>query len=451
LLDNRILQRYKCADFERKGRKYPGSFELAAHFVEKKRHTAKEISSMTLYYYAAIIVIVSQLLFLFQSFRNYRYFLQKHGKERRWQDQRVAIIVPCKGLDPDFDKNIASLFNQNYEKYVLWFVVAEDSDPAYAELCKLKDRLTKSSRAQDVRILVAGQAQSCSQKIHNQLYAYHRIAEDIDILAFADSDVCVRTDWLRHLIWPLRDYRYGAAGGYRLFIPKSNNLATLALSSINAKVAQQLGNTRFNQAWGGSMAIRVDVFRKVGLDKIWPKVLSDDLSLTYAVKKTGMKLAFVPACLVATYESTTWPNLFEFARRQFLITRIYRPWTWLIGLCSSLYSLLCLWPTAALAVYAAAIADKRLPFFIAVPIVFLLCETGKALLRQKMIAKLLEHDRHNLKWARLADIYLSWLWSLLMFILIASSAFGRTICWRGICYRLLSPTETIIVPPRTKP
>jgi len=71
---------------------------------------------------------------------------------------------------------------------------------------------------------------------------------------------------------------------------------------LNAKIAQQLGNTRFNQAWGGSMAIRVDVFRKVGLDKIWPKVLSDDLSLTYAVKKAGMKLAFVPTCLVASYE-----------------------------------------------------------------------------------------------------------------------------------------------------
>ncbi len=399
------------------------------------------------YYYIAILVIISQLLILFQAFRNYRYVLMKYRKKRLRQSERVVLIVPCKGLDSDFEKNIASLFSQDYENYLLWFVVGEESDPAYHELCKLKDRLTQTSKAIDVRILVSGRAESCSQKVHNLVYAYNRIEPDADVLAFADSDICINSDWIRHLIWPLRNYRYGAATGYRWFIPKKNNIATLALSALNAKIAQQLGNTRFNQAWGGSMAIRVDVFRKVGLDKIWPKVLSDDLSLTYAVKKAGMKLAFVPACLVASYESTTWAGLFEFARRQFLITRVYRPWTWLFGVAVALYSVLCLWATVPLAVYAAAIEDKNLPLFIAVPIVFLLCQAARAVLRQDMIGKLLEKDRENMRFARLADIFFSWIWSLLLFVLILSSALGRTISWRGIKYKLISPTETII---RTK-
>ena len=401
---------------------------------------------MTWYYYIAILIIVSQLLFLFQIFRNYRYSVSKYKKKRPHQASRVVLIVPCKGLDSDFEKNITSLFNLDYENYLLWFVVAEESDPAYDELCKLKDRLTQTSKALDVQVLIAGQPQSCSQKIHNLLYAYSKIPDDIDILAFADSDVCVRTDWLAHLIWPLRQLRYGAATGYRWFIPKKNNLAGLALSAMNAKVAQLLGNTRFNQAWGGSMAIRVDVFRKIGLDKIWPKVLSDDLSLTYAVKKAGMKLAFVPACLVASYESTTWRKLFEFSRRQFLITRVCRPSTWLFGLSSALYSVLCLWATAALAVYAAMIADENLPLFIAVPIVFLLCQAARAILRQKMIAKLLKQHRHEMRFARTADIFFSWIWSLLLLFFIISSAFGRTITWRGIKYKLVSPTETVIKP-----
>jgi len=396
------------------------------------------------YYYIAILVIISQLLVLFQAFRNYRYVLTKYRKKRLRQSERVVLIVPCKGLDSDFERNIASLFNQDYKNYLLWFVVGEESDPAYGELCKLKDRLTEQSKAIEVRILVSGRAESCSQKIHNLVYAYNRIDSDADILAFADSDICINSDWIGHLIWPLRNYRYGAATGYRWFVPKKNNIATLALSALNAKVAQQLGNTRFNQAWGGSMAIRVDVFRKVGLDKIWPKVLSDDLSLTYAVKKAGMKLAFVPACLVASYESTTWPSLFEFARRQFLITRVYRPRTWILGFAAALYSVLCLWATVPLAVYAAAIEDKNLPLFIAAPVVSLLCQAVRAALRQDMIGKLLEHDRDNMRFARTADIFFSWIWSLLLFGLILSSALGRTISWRGIKYKLISPTETII-------
>jgi len=108
--------------------------------------------------------------------------------------------VPCKGLDPDFQSNITSFFNQDYENHLLWFVVADESDPAYSELCKLKNQLSQASKAQDVQIFVAGKGQSCSQKIHNLLYCYERVSDDIDVLAFADSDVCVRIDWLSHLV-----------------------------------------------------------------------------------------------------------------------------------------------------------------------------------------------------------------------------------------------------------
>jgi len=400
---------------------------------------------MDWYYYIALPAIVSQLIFFVHVYRNYRYALAKYKKERLSYRPRTALIVPCKGLDSDFQKNISSLFNQDYENYFLWFVVADESDPAYSELCKLKDQLSQSSKAKDIKIFIAGHGQSCSQKIHNLLYCYEKIDDDIEILAFADSDVCARTDWLSHIVHPLRQAKHGAASGYRWFIPQKNNLATLVLSAVNAKIAQQLGNTRFNQAWGGSMAIRVETFRRVGLDKIWPKVLSDDLSLSYAVKKAGMNVAFVPACLVASYESTTWPKLFEFGRRQFLITRVSAPKTWWFGLCSSLYSVLGLWGGAALAIYAAVMREENLTLFAAVPIFFLASQFASATLRQKMIRKLFEKDFPRMKAAAAVDILFSWLWSLILLFFIISSAFGRTICWRGIRYKLLGPTKTIVV------
>jgi cellulose synthase/poly-beta-1,6-N-acetylglucosamine synthase-like glycosyltransferase len=390
---------------------------------------------MDWYYYIAWAAIASQVLFLFHCYRNYRYALSKYRKERAWQGSKAALIVPCRGLESDFQKNITSFFNQDYADYLLCFVVAEESDPAYGELCRLKEQLSAESGARKVVILVAGRGESCSQKIHNLLYACGRVCDEVDILAFADSDVCVREDWLSHLVWPLRKTGNGAASGYRWYVPKRNNPASLALSAVNARVAQLLGHSRFNQAWGGSMAIRVDIYRQVGLDKIWPKALSDDFSLTYAVKQAGKKVVFVPACLVASYESTTWARLFEFGRRQFVITRVSAPAMWWFGLLSSVYSISGLWVGAALAVNAAVTGADHISLFAAVPIVFFAGQVTRAVLRQRMIGKLLKKDAPKMKLAMAADILASWLWSLLLLFFILSSAFGRTITWRGIRYR----------------
>jgi ceramide glucosyltransferase len=405
---------------------------------------------MDWYYYIALAAIISQLLFLFQTYNNYRYAVKKYKKERSWYRPRTVLIVPCKGLDSAFEQNISSFFEQDYENYLLWFVVGDESDPAYGELCRLKDRLSQNSKAQDVQVFVAGKSQTCSQKIHNLLYCYERISDDINVMAFADSDICVQSNWLSHIVYPLRKLKNGAASGYRWFVPKRNNPASLALSAMNAKVAQLLGNTRFNQAWGGSMAIRVDVFRKLGLDKIWPRTLSDDLSLSNAVKKAGLIVAFVPACLVASHEFTTWRELFEFSRRQFMITRVSAPKTWWFGLGSSLYSILGIWATAGVAIYAGVTQNEHLLLFAAVPIVFFVGQLIRAILRQKMAGKLLSHERRKMRAACAADILGFWLFSLLMLILIISSAFGRTIRWRGIYYKLLGPTEIIVEGPPTQ-
>ncbi len=400
---------------------------------------------MNWYYYIAIALILSQLLFSFQTYKNYHYVLTKYKKKRLSYRPRTVLIVPCKGLDSAFQQNITSFFNQEYENYLLWFVVADKSDPAYTSLCELKNRLSQSSKADDVQVLVAGKAQYCSQKIHNLLYCYKRIGNDVEVLAFADSDISVHSDWLSQIVYPLRKSKNGAASGYRWFVPKKNNLASMALSAVNSKIAQLLGNTPFNQAWGGSMAIRLDTFKQVGLDKIWPKALSDDLSLSYAVKKAGKIVVFVPACLVASHESTTWSKLFEFGRRQFLITRIYTPGTWWFGLCSNLYSILGLWAGAVLAVYATKIGDKNLPLYAAVPVLFYLAQFIRAVLRQKIAHILLKHEHKAMRAACFADILFFWVWSLLMLFLIISSVFGRTIIWRGIRYKLLGPTKIIIL------
>ena len=262
-------------------------------------------------------------------------------------------------------------------------------------------------------------------------------------MAFADSDICIPANWLSHLIYPLRKSKHGATTGYRWFVPQKNNLPTIALACVNAKIAQLLGDSIFNLAWGGSMAIRVDTFRQTGLDKIWPNTISDDTSLTVAVKKAGKKVIFVPACLVASHEKTSWKELFEFGRRQFLITRVCVPEIWWFGLCSSLYSIFGLWGTSALAFYASAIKNVHTSFFAAVPLLFFACQLSRAILREKMAVAILKNERQKMKTAMAADIIFFWAWSFLLLSFIISSAFGRTISWRGVRYKLVGPTKII--------
>jgi ceramide glucosyltransferase len=307
---------------------------------------------MGLLEYVIFAAIVAQVLFTIQVVCNHRYALKKYQRQRIEYRPQCALIVPCKGLDEMFDKNIESFFRQAYEDYHLLFVVEDQTDPAYDHLLNLAAKYGPTSQVRTVDILVAGQTESCSQKLHNLLFAYRTIPKETEVLVFADSDACAGPDWLAHIVHPLRRDKNGASSGYRCFIPQNNNTASIALSSLNAKVCQLLGNTPFNLAWGGSMAIRVDNFREFDLEQIWQKALSDDLSLSRAVRRHHRKMVFVPGCMIASFQTTTWKELLEFSRRQFIITRIYSPLMWLFGLLNTALGVLTLWGSPAVAIRA---------------------------------------------------------------------------------------------------
>jgi len=381
-------------------------------------------------------------------YHNYRFNLNKYQRQRPSKGPKTALCIPCKGIDCDFERNITSFFQQEYNNYILRFVVEDSDDPAYEKLCELKDKFRSASKASDIEILIAGRNMSgnCSQKNHNLLYCCAGVMDKVEALAFADSDICVSTDWLSHLVYPLRQQKNGVSSGYRWFIPKNNITPELALSALNAKVAQLLGNTRFNQVWGGAMAIRTEVFKTLNIDKIWSKTISDDLSLSYAVKKAGYKVAFVPACLAASYEGINWKGLFEFGRRQFLITRVSAGSTWLTGLLGAILSVFGPIITAGIAIYSSQRSTFQLSYIIhSVPPLLFGMQFLEALLRQNMIRQMLCEYREKMKKASVFDLMLFWPMSCLLLLIIITSAFGRTIRWRGIRYKLLGPAETLML------
>lgn len=400
---------------------------------------------MLLIEYILFAVITAQVLFTWQVVNNYRNFLNKYKRRRDWYRPLCSLIVPCRGIDQRFEDNIKSLLYQDYNNYHIRFVVQSQDDPAYSKLIEIIKAYSDKSQAHSIEILVSSLSKGCSQKIHNLLYAYKKIPANTEILAFADSDIDAKPNWMAHLVYPLRKSKNGLASGYRWFVPSKNNFASLALSAMNAKICQMLGNTRLNLAWGGSMGITVDNFKKLNIEKVWEKSLSDDLSISRCVRKTGLKIAFVPACMIASYQQTTWQQLWEFCRRQFIITRIYSPSMWLFGLISALLAVAGLWGGCVLAIWAIKTDVHYKALAVITPVCTLLCEFIRALIRQRIIFKLLPKEKKQLRAVRLADILFFWFWTFLLLIILLSTISGRTIIWRNIKYIIKSPTNIDII------
>jgi hypothetical protein len=104
-----------------------------------------------------------------------------------------------------------------------------------------------------------------------------------------------------------------------------------------------------------------------------------------------------------------------------------------------------LWGGAAAALYAGATHAEHIVLYAAVPLAFFAGQLLRAVLRQLAMAKALNEHLAQLLPAAAADVFGCWLWSLLLLALLLSSAAGRTIRWRGIRYRLVSPTQIRIL------
>src|SRR5437016_5815149 len=114
---------------------------------------------MILLYGLAAIAILRGYIWLLEGIRASRYMCSYRPTGRTIE--RVLVFCPCKGIDPEFEKNIRSILDQDYSNFSVQFVVESENDPAYAALREIG--------IQDV--LVAGRASNCGQKVHNLPYA----------------------------------------------------------------------------------------------------------------------------------------------------------------------------------------------------------------------------------------------------------------------------------------
>ena len=372
-------------------------------------------------YILAVLAILQGIASLRDGIRSAKHI--RTYRPRSSTHPRVVVFCPCRGIDPEFRKNIASIRDQDYPAFEVFFIVDSDDDPACRELREL-----------GAAVLVAGYAVDCGQKVHNLRYAVDHAPKSAEIFVFCDSDARYPRHWIRSLVAPLDEAEVAVSTGYRWYSLTTFHLSTLLRSVWNASVVTMLGNHDRNFAWGGSTALRREVFDQIQVRNFWVGSISDDYGITRAARTAGRRIVFVPACLIPSYGDCGWKELLEFTTRQILITRIYDPRIWRTALIAQFFYCFVFWNLFI-------VMWNDFPAAVMWVVLFGL-SAGKAAIRLRAVRIVLPDGA--LSKYRWSYILLAPFIAVLFAYNLLRSALTRQLVWRQIHYNLLSPNRVVV-------
>jgi cellulose synthase/poly-beta-1,6-N-acetylglucosamine synthase-like glycosyltransferase len=333
----------------------------------------------------------------------------------------ASVIVPVKGEDYQLRENLAALAAQDYPDYELVVVAhsAADIPPGV-----LPDK---------VRVVLAhGDDPSTGEKVQNLRTAVVAARKFSQIFAFADSDGRVTKRWLRSLVAPLSEEGVGASTGYRWYAPIPPTFWSLMRSVWDAVALSRLGPGDCAFAWGGAMAIRRDVFHELDIRGHWKDTVSDDYSLSDAVRAAGLTIAFAPGAMVACHEQLPAGRLLAWMRRQMTITRVYNARLWWPALVAHFF-----YCGGMAASVIASLKGYRLAEWTLIAQLSpgMLKGLNRATMAKAALPECEPWFKRHL-WVHAIWVPLgTWLW----LGVLLSSAFGNTIHWRGYTYTLHPP------------
>jgi len=396
---------------------------------------------MYLFYFLAVLLVYFSYKSLRGGMKYLNFFRCELAKTPSDFSPFASIIAPCRGLDSDLEENLAALFHQNFPHFEIVFAVDDERDEAVSVIKKLISENAQIS----AKYIIAPKTFESSQKVENLREAVLHVSDESEVFVFVDSDARPDENWLRNLIAPLQNENVGAATGYRWFISKKGNLASEMRSVWNASIASALGeNVRSNFCWGGSMAIRREIFEKIEMREKWRGTLSDDFAVTRAMKEANLPICFVPQALTASVEDCSFRELFEFTTRQMKITRVYAQNLWIASFIGSgLFNLV--WLGGILILIFADKNSFSFWFTLISLVLVSIFSIGKSWLRLKAVKLVLTNYGNELDrqfWTQ----NLLWLFSPAIFFYNAFRALlSKKIIWRGIKYKLESANKTLVI------
>lgn len=275
------------------------------------------------------IMLFINLIMAMRSIMYRKLYKESTAKYDSSKTLSAAIFMPCKGIEEGAEEYLDAMLQQDYAgEHRVYFITESENDPATALLKKFAKTRSNAS------VVIAGRAKECCQKNHNLLAAIAKEQErdnPADIFVFADADVKPGKTWLKDLTLPMTDESMHATTAFRWLKPKKFTF----WGTMHAMLSAYLGTLMSSSdgMWGGSMAIRRDVFIEAGVCNVWSKTASDDIALMSIIIKNNLKREFVPVCQA---ESESVINdgtaLYEWFLRQVQYLKIHCPVHWITSI-----------------------------------------------------------------------------------------------------------------------
>jgi ceramide glucosyltransferase len=393
----------------------------------------------TLFYFVAFLQILLGTYLTWQAVEWLGYVRRHLHTDSGFYAPRVAVLCPCKGIEPGLEHNLLSLTEFVRQNYEIFFILASGSDAARG----IVDRVAAGSKVK-AHVIIAGSPSNSGEKVNSLRVAVEQLPPEFEVFVFTDSDGRPGKNWLHNLVAPLGDVRIGATTTMRWLIPNRGNLPTALLAAWNAPLVTMLSEKGKNFCWGGGTAIRRSIFDQSGVMNEWRNAVSDDYSLTRALARNNRSIVFIPECLTRSYVETDFHGLLEFTNRQVLITRVYADRVW--GPAAFTHLLYCTTLVLGAILILSDFLQQR-PAFHIVMLTFLpvLLSAIRSSVRLLGVTECLPAERSQIMGQAWIYILLTVFVPFLYVANFVNSLVTRKIRWRGMVYELMGPEQTRIV------
>ena len=235
---------------------------------------------------------------------------------------KTAVVLCLRGPDPFLPACIEALLKQDYPRYDVRIIVDSPNDPAR----QLAEESAEKAAGQPPQVEIVpliDRRDSCSLKCSSVLQAVAGLDESYEVVALLDADTVPHPSWLRDLVAPLADDRVGASTGNRWYMPADGSFGALVRYAWNAAAVVQM--FWYEIPWGGTLALKTETLRRSDLLDRWSRAFCEDTMVYSALRKLGMKVAFVPSLMMVNREACSISNFYHWVRRQLLAARLYHP------------------------------------------------------------------------------------------------------------------------------
>lgn len=346
----------------------------------------------------------------------------------------VVVVLPIRGADPSLAACLRGLLNQDYARYELRIIIDSLEDPAWS----LVHQVLGNNQGPRVQVsALHARRHTCSLKTSALLQAIGTLDKSCQVVALIDADVIPYRGWLRDLTLPLMNPKVGATTGIRWFLPKTAAWGAVVRYLWNAAASVQMH--AYHIPWGGSLALRADVFRHSDLLQKWGVSLWEDTGCYQTLRDLGLQLKFVPAATMINHETTDLKGCFRFIRRQMLNVRLYHR-SWPAILAHGFGSALALTTALALAVVAPAAGSWEAAALLLAGVVVYVLGMALGLVWIEQPIQSLAAGRGEaivpVSWKSLCAIPLA---HIVYFASLVSACLVAKVSWRGITYEFKGP------------